>query len=137
MRTIYNTTLARIALTYAVRSANSAVNGTAVDLGVFNNNFRSVQFIITTGTLTDGAVAFTIEESDVSGSGYAAVPADRIQGTLPTTAATDDDTVFQVGCVPNKRYVRLVATTSGATSGGGFSAVAILAGGSNVPPARA
>lgn len=135
MITTYNNTLALLALTSAAR-VNGAANGVAIDLNQFSNNCRDVTFVITTGTITDGSVAITVEESDQSGSGFAAVDSSRVLGSLPTIAATDDDVVKSFGVRPTKRYVRLVATMSGATTGGIFSAVAILGNGTKSPVAR-
>lgn len=135
MRTIYTQSKVVNALAYAVRTANTAVNGLAIDLAQGGNNYRDALFIFKTETVTDGTVAVTIEESDASGSGYAAVDSTRIQGTLPAVTTDDDDTVYKIGVRPTKRYIRLVATSAGATSGAGFSAVAVLGNGSNNPPA--
>lgn len=115
---------------------NSAANGNAVDLGQYGNNFRDVLFVVNSGTLTDGSYAVTVEESDSSGSGYAAVDSSRILGSLPAYASTDDGVWTSFGVRPTKRYVRIVVTPSGATSGGPFTATAILAHGSNNPVAR-
>lgn len=134
MRTIYTQSKVVKALAYAVRTANAAVNGSAIDLAQGGNNYRDALFIFKTETVTDGTVAVTVEESDASGSGYAAVDSTRIQGTLPAVTVDDDDTVYAIGVRPTKRYIRLVATTAGATSGAGFSAVAVLGNGSNNPP---
>lgn len=134
--TLYTNTLVRQALTSAVRT-NGTVNGTTVDLGVFGNDFRSVMFIVSTGTITDGTHAITMEDSP-DGTNWTAVPAGRQQGSLPSAVAASDDTFYQFGyIVGSNQYVRLVATTSGATSGGAFSAVAILSEGSSSPVARA
>lgn len=121
------------ALAYAERTANAAVNGTAIDLARGGNNYREVVFIAKTETVTDGTVAFTIEESDSSGSGWGAIGSDRLLDALPTADDSDSDTTYKIGCRPRKRYVRLVATTAGATDGAGFSAVAVLSNGSSNP----
>lgn len=131
MRTLFTQVDTAEALPYAVRTANAAVNGTAIDTARGGNNYREVMFIFKTETVTDGTVAVTIEESAASGSGY--VAAARVLGTLPAVTTADDNTVYRVSVVPTLRYVRLVATTAGATSGAGFSAVAILGNGSNNP----
>lgn len=136
MITAFNNTLAVKALASGTVQTG-ATNGIAVDTNVFNNNFREVLFVITSGTLTDGSYAVTVEESDSSGSGYAAVDSGRVQGSLPTFAATDDAVVNSFGIRPTKRYVRLVVTATGATTGGVLSATAILGGGGNRPVARA
>lgn len=134
--TLYNRTLVRQALPVGTRT-NGTVDGTTVDLGVFANDFRTVMFVITTGTITDGTHAITIEDSP-DGTNWTVVDAAHTQGSLPSIGATDDDKVFQFGyIVGNAQYVRIVATTSGATSGGSYSATAILGAASSSPVARA
>lgn len=135
MRTVFSDTLAVKALA-TTTVTNAAVNGNAVDLAQFGNNFRDVLFIVNSGTLADGDYAITVEESDSSGSGYAAIESSRIQGALPAFAATDDGVWKSVGARPTKRYVRVVVTPTGATSGGPFTATAVLGNGSNYPVAR-
>lgn len=134
--TIYGHALTRPALPLAART-NAVVNGTTVDLGVFGNDFRTALFIITTGTITDGSHAVTLQDS-ADGTSWTAVPPSKRQGALPTIADGNNDTVFEFGyIVGSNRYVRLVVTTTGATDGGEFSAVAVLSGGSTAPAARA
>lgn len=135
MHTVYSNTLVRAALASGTVQTGTT-NGTAVDCGVFNNNFRDVLFIITSGTLTDGSYAVTVEESDASGSGYAAVASGRVLGSLPTFALSDDATTNSFGVRPSKQYVRLVVTATGATTGGVLVATAVLSNGSNNPVAR-
>jgi hypothetical protein len=133
--TLYTNALVRVALTSAART-NGTVNGTTVDLGVFGNDFKSVLFVVQTGTITDGSHAISVQDSP-DGSAWAAVDASQIQGTAPTIISTSDDTLFEVGYIPGtKQYVRLVATTSGATTGGVFSALAVLGSASSNPVAR-
>lgn len=132
MRTTFNTTLTVKALGSGTVQTGTT-NGVAIDTAVFGNNFRDLSFAILSGTLTDGTYAVTVEESDSSGSGYAAVPSRRVIGSLPSFAAADDDTVKSVGARPTKRYVRVVITATGATTGGVLAAVAVLGNGSNNP----
>lgn len=134
--TLYNKTLVRQALTSAART-NGTASGTAVDLGVFGNDFRTVLFVISTATITDGSHAITLEDSP-NNSDWTAVEAGRVQGSQPTVVAADDNTFFALGyIVGTAQYVRLSVVTSGATTGGVFSALAILGEGSNNPVARA
>lgn len=125
-RSVYNECVARPALAQATRT-NGAVNGITVDRHYNSNAFRSAMFVVQTGTLTDGSIAVTMEDSP-DNSAWTAVPSASIQGTLPTIALTDDDKTFEVGYVGPQRYVRIVATTSGATSGGLFGAVCVMTG---------
>lgn len=133
MRSVYNNTLAVKAL-QSQTVQTGTVNGTAVDTALYSNNFQDVLFVVHSGTLTDGSYAITVEESDSSGSGYAA--ASRVLGSLPTFAATDDNVWNSFGVRPTKRYVRIVVTATSATSGGVLAATAVLGNGSNNPVAR-
>lgn len=133
--TVYNNTLAREALTSALRPTGT-VNGTAVDTAVFGNNCREVLFIITTSTMTNGSHVITVEESDTVGSGYTAVDPSRVMGTLPTMTNTDSDTFFSFSVRPIKRYVRLVTTITAGATGGIYSAKALMANGNNHPVTR-
>lgn len=134
--TLYTQTLARVALPTVARTSGT-VNGTTVDLGVFGNDFRTVMFVVLAGAITDGSHAITVQDSP-DGSSWANADAGSIQGSLPTLISTSDDAVFEFGyIVGTRQYVRLVATTSAATTGGVFGAVALLSSGSVSPVARA
>lgn len=122
---LYDSTVTRIAIPVASRTANATVNGTTVDKQYQNNFFRVVMFSIVTGTVTDGSVAYAMEDSP-DNSAWTAVSSSYIQGSLPTTVSTDDDKVFDVGYIGPQRYVRLTATQSGATTGGVSGAIAIM-----------
>lgn len=135
MRSLYSQSLAVKALASATVQTGTT-NGIAIDTAVFSNNFRDILFIVHSGTLTDGSYAITVEESDSSGSGYAAVDTWRVLGSLPTFASTDDNVWNSFGVRPNKRYVRIVVTATSATTGGVLAATAVLGTGGNNPVAR-
>jgi hypothetical protein len=132
---LYNQSLARVALPSAART-NAVVNGTTVDTGIFGNDFRTVLFVIQTGVITDGSHAVTLQDSADGSTGWTAVDSGTIQGALPTIVATDDDTVLQFGHSVVRQYLRLVVTTTGATTGGIFAAVAVMSDASSDPVAR-
>lgn len=136
-RTLYTHTLSRVALPTALRT-NAVVNGSTIDTGVFANDFKTVLFVVLTGTITDGSHAFTVQDS-LDGSSWATADSSLIQGSLPTATGPDDDKVFEFGYIVSgaRQYVRLVATTTGATTGGTFGAIAVLGGASVSPVARA
>lgn len=137
MLNTHSNTLAVKALASTAISSDTATNGAAIDCALYGNNFRDVLFVVNSHTLTDGTYAVTVEESDASGSGYAAVADARVLGSLPTFAASDDNVVKSFGVRPTKRYVRIVITSATTTSGGTLSAIAVLGNGSNNPVARA
>lgn len=122
MKDLYNNLQVRATLTVATRT-NGTVNGTTVDRTYNGAMFHSVLCVVHTGTMTDGSVAVTVEESD-DNSAWATATA--IQGAAPTIASTDDDKVYEIGYLGGKRYVRVKAVTTGATSGGVFGSTVLL-----------
>lgn len=111
--------------------------GTAVDTGVFGNNFRSAEYILTTGVITDGNHTVTVQECDTSGGTYTAVDPSRVQGALSAAlVSTDSSKQFQIGVRPTKRFLQLVVTSAGTTTGGIFSSVCALSNSSVGPVAR-
>lgn len=133
--TLYTQTLSRVALLPATRT-NGTANGVTVDASIFGNDFRVAMFVILCGTITDGSHAITVQDS-ADGSSWATADSSLVQGSLPTIVSTDDDRVFEFGYIVGTRpYVRLVVTTSGATTGGLFGAVALLSAGSVEPVNR-
>lgn len=132
MKTLFHESLAVKALaTTTVTSA--AATGVAVDMDTFNNDFRDALFIVNSGTLVDGSYAVTVQECATSGGSYTPVDPSRILGSLPSFASTDDGVWKSFGVVPDLRYVQVVITPTGATSGGPFTATAVLGNGSFNP----
>jgi hypothetical protein len=111
---------------------NTAQVGQVID----RQGYDSLAYLILTGSLADADVTFTVllEESDASGSGFAAVAdADMVSqtsGTAPETAAgfqfDDDNEVRKIGYVGNKRYVRVTITPANNAAAGLLAAVAVL-----------
>lgn len=132
---LYNSLRARPCIPFAVRTGNAATNGTAVSMNYNSQNFRWAMLLFFTGTVTDGTVAVTVEESANGSTGWTAVPAARLEGALPSVTATDDDKTYEVGVIVDSAapYLRAVATQAAATTGGLFGATFLL-GGSNYTP---
>lgn len=127
-RTVYNH--ARAKPTLAIATRNATANGTAVDRtlsGASGTNewFSSAMLLVHTGTITDGSHAITLEESD-DNSAWAAVAAANLQGSLPTIAAANDDTLYEVGYTGTKRYLRAVTTVTPGATGGIYGATIVL-----------
>jgi len=114
------------ALALAVQ--NIITDTTTVGAIIDTAGFESLDFQVLSGTLTDGAYAFKLEEGDDSGLSDAAdVPAADILGSLTGFVAADDDTVKRIGSIGKKRYQRLSIVSTGTTAGGtNFVALAIL-----------
>jgi hypothetical protein len=67
---------------------------------------------------------------------FTAVDPTRIQGTPPVLAAANSNGLFAFGVFHTQRYVQLVDTVTGSTTGGVFSAVALGGAGDRGPVAR-
>ncbi|MGV9755432.1 hypothetical protein ACWDUC_06290 [Streptomyces tricolor] len=124
-QSLYNVARAKATLAIAART-NGTVNGTSVDLHENKDASRSAMLVVHTGTITDGSHAVILQESD-DNAAWTTVAATDLQGTAPTIASTDDDTVFELGYKGYKRYLRASVTTSGATTGGVFGATIVRA----------
>lgn len=105
---------------------NTAQVGQVVD----RQGFESVTYLIASGSLADADATFTtlLEESDASGSGYAAVADVDLIGTeaLASFIFSDDDKVFKLGYRGNKRYTRLTITPGANASAALLCAMCVL-----------
>lgn len=131
---LHNNVKTQIARNFVAITSNTTSAGSIIDL----KGYGSCEFVIASGTLTDGAYAILIEDGDNSGlSDAAAVDDNYLLGTEAAAgfAATDDNTVKKIGYVGSKRYVRLSIVSTGVTSGGTIGAVAILGHAENAPVA--
>jgi len=134
--TVYNAVLAKLSLAPVARATDEAFNGTAVDRSEFKNYARTVGVVVTTGAVTDGTHVITLETSE-NNSDWAAADASYIQGSLPTLTSTSDNVVLEFGYTGPGRYLRVVSTASGTTSGGIYSALILLGDVRREPVARA
>lgn len=112
----------------ALAVQNIISDTTTVGAIIDTAGFESLEFLIQSGTVTDGVYDFVLEEGDDSGlSDAAVVPAADILGSLTGFILTDDDTAKRVGSIGKKRYQRLSIVSTGTTSGGtNFTAQAVL-----------
>ena len=93
--------------------------------------FKSMIFVILTGTLADSNATFAvlIEDGDDSGlSDNTAVDDDQLLGTesLIGFDFADDDDVRKIGYRGEKRYVRMTITPSGNSGDAPLAAIAIM-----------
>lgn len=103
----------------AVRTATAS--GTGIDLAGYN----SAVAVFHPGAITDGTHTPSLEESDSSGSGYSAVAAADLIGSVSALAA---NTIQRVGYKGSKRYIRGVITVTGSPSTGAASSVVVIRG---------
>jgi hypothetical protein len=107
-------------------SDNTAQVGQVID----RQGYNSLTYVIATGTLSDADATFTtlLEESDQSGSGFAAVADADLVGTeaLASFTFAEDDKCFKLGYRGAKRYTRLTITPAGNAGAAALAAVAVL-----------
>lgn len=131
-RTLYTHVKAVPSLNVQAIGTSTTTNGSSVDLDQTGQDFRVATLVAISGALTDGTYAFKVQESANGTSGWTDVPADRIQGSNPSLAATDDNEVHEVGIIPDPgaaRFLRAVCTSTGVTTGGTVGALFLLGGG--------
>ena len=93
----------------------STATGIAVDMANCNANFIA----IVPGTITDGTHTPKLQECATSGGTFTDVAAGDQVGTF---AAIATDTVQMVSYIGNLRYIKVISTVSGATTGGVYGA---------------
>lgn len=135
---LYNVLRVRLVMPIALRTGNAVTNSTACGLNFNTQRFRTVMLVFLTGTITDGSLALTVEESADGTTGWTAIPAARFEGAVTAVALTDDDKVYEYGVIPDssKPFLRAVATQTTATTGGTFGAAFILGSPDSTPVVR-
>ena len=124
MRDLHNNIAPAVAFDTAAISSNTTTAGNIID----RQGYEAVEFILLSGTLTDGTYTPLIEHGDAANLSDAAAVADsELLGTEADAAfaATEDDAVKRVGYIGSKRYVRLSIVSASTTSGGTMSAIAV------------
>ena len=131
---LHNNVNAAMALKEAAITTDTTTVGEIID----TKDFGSLEFIVSSGTITDGAYALKLEEGDDSGLSDAAdVSADNILGDLVGFVAADDDAVKRVGSIGKKRYQRLSIVSTGTTTGAdSIGAVAVQGNPKQMPVAN-
>lgn len=128
-----NIRVKRVLSPAAAVTDNTAFVGQVVD----HQGADSATYLIATGSLADADATFTtlLEESDASGSGFTAVADKDLLGTeaLASFTFADDDKVFKLGYIGNKRYTRLTVTPAN-NSGNAFIAAVAVLGSVNLAP---
>lgn len=135
MRDIYSNVLVKNSLVPAVRTTTAT--GTAVDRNGSGAMFQDALIVVSTGVITDATHTITVEHSDAAATGYEVVAAEFLQGTPPAIVAADDSKTYELGYLGRKRYVRVVSTVAGATSGGAVAALVVLSDPRVTPVVRA
>lgn len=122
---VYTNVTARRSLAPASRT--STATGASVDRNAGRDMHRTAMVLVSTGTITDGTHTIEVQDSD-NGSDFTAVDDAFLQGIEPTIEATDDDGLFFIGYIGVRRYLRVMATVSGAPTTGGIVGAVVLLG---------
>lgn len=109
----------------ALRTASA--NGTGIDLA----GYRKAAVVIIAGAVTDGTHTISVEESDISGSGYTTVDPTQLSGTPGAVVASTNQ---EIGYLGTKRYIRAVTTVTGSPSTGAYYAAIVVRGGAITEP---
>jgi len=112
----------------ALSNATIATDTTTVGAIIDTAGYESLEFIIKSGTRTDGTFTPLIQDGDDSGLSDAAAVSDTfLVGTEAAAAITASNALGRIGYVGKKRYVRLsIVSTSVTTGCTSFGAVAVL-----------
>jgi hypothetical protein len=119
MGELYNNLLAAQSLAPAARTATA--NGTGVDL----SGYHTALVLVDAGSWTDGTHALKLQESD-DNSTFTDVGASDLIGSAPTISSSGTASkIYKFGYKGIKRYVRVVTTVSGTTTGAVYSAMVL------------
>jgi hypothetical protein len=120
---LHTSVKAAVAMDQQTINSATTTDGNAIDMKDSvdpGNVFRSIEYVIFTGTVTAAGTSVTplLEESDTGAfSGEeTAVPATEILGSVTIDDDADDDKVFRIGSIGKKRYQRLALVSVGATN---------------------
>lgn len=118
LRDLKSNLAAAPSLNPAARTATA--NGTAVDL----QGAKSALAVLSVGAWTDGTHTPKLQEGELAdGSDAADVAADNLEGAFTAIAGAGQANAIQrVGYKGTKRYLRVVMTVAGATTGAVYGA---------------
>ena len=120
---LHSNVQAETAIAPVTIAASTTTAGAIID----TQGFESLEYLISSGAITDGTYDVTLEEGDDPALADAApVPAANILGALPSFDDTEDNVSKRVGSIGKKRYQRLNLVSAGVTAGGLFSAAGVL-----------
>lgn len=135
-KAVYTQSRAVRAVNHTSVVANGNTDGTAIDLDQSGADFRTLMFVLLTGTRTDGTYTAVPQESADGSTGWTDVPAARLMGSAAVSTANG---LGEVGVIPdpsNARFLRLRIAATSVTTGAIVSAIAVLGEPSSYPVAR-
>jgi hypothetical protein len=107
----------------AALTGNATTTGATIDKA----DYDAIEFVVQSGAVTDGQWAIQVFAGDASNMSDEAqvTAASELLGSALTILATEDGVTERIGYRGPKRYVRIKAVQTGATTGGFLSALAI------------
>lgn len=127
---LHNNVNATNAFAVKVFDDNDVVTNGAI---IYNSSFRSIEFVLIAGIISDGDWTPTLQEGDESDlSDATIVSSDFILGDLTESVLTTSNQVKRFGYNGKKKYVRL-RITSANTATGTIAAVAIQEAATHAP----
>ena len=127
MQDLHNNVTPKRVLSPVSVADNTAQVGQIIDRA----GYDSLEYLIATGSLGDAGAEFTtlLEHGDQANlSDAAAVPDSMLLGTeaLASFIQSDDDKVFKLGYIGDKRYTRLTITPTNNATAALIAAIALL-----------
>lgn len=112
----------------ALNATNITSSTTTNSAWIDTAEYYGLEWAVCSATITDGIYAFQLQESTLADhSDASVVDADFVITDVNNRfIASDDNVCKKVGYVGKKRYARLNIVSTGVTTGGTLSAVAIL-----------
>jgi hypothetical protein len=121
-----------IAINQGAITSNTTTVSSVVDM----RGYYALELYILSGSITDGTYTPLVEHADSSDfSDGAAVADTMLLGTELDAVfiSTDDHKVKRIGYLGDKRYVRISLVSTGVTSGGTFTVLALRGTAANQP----
>lgn len=124
---------AAVASVHPAVLTTGTVEGHSADRNGTGGFFRVAMLVVSSGAVTDGTHAWTIEVSD-NDADWAAAPAADLIGSAVAYTDASDAVIKRLSYIGVKRYVRAKCVSADAAVGGLFTAVILLGQGSGVSP---
>ena len=125
LKDLHSNVDAEFAFTPQAISTDTTTAGEIIDMQAYG----AIEFLLFSGTLTDGTYTPKLEVGDDSGlSDAEEVDTANLMGTIAdaTFAASDDDAIKMIGIKHgNKRYCRISIVSTGTSTGGTMSAIVL------------
>ena len=109
-----------VGLAQGTINSNTDTNGASID----KSGFLNVLWFIYSQTITDGAYVLKVQDSP-DGSTWTDASSEDTLGETTNFVASEDNTVKRIGYNGAEKYARVVLTSTGTTTGGVFSGVAV------------